>query len=322
MAANGYSACRALIKKPIEAKKALAAFLLVLMLFCIAKALAGQVLPTDVNRAEAPISAERALKTAAVPALAFAQAPASALVPVPEAEQTLEPKAVSAAAPIATAMNAAAAPTAAAASAATTTRAAAAAASAAPTAAATSTAAAVKTPGKGLPPLPPGEEIYDITNPQKLAWPLKSIFLNILSAAAAVWLITRFYAWFTSPVIKKAKKIKQSPQRLALRAIERLKISPVWQRAQMKEICETIAAILKTYAHDAFNLGIGSASTTDEFLLALQRGSVSNRLFAQSRDLLEYCDKIKFTGVNTSLKEPQEILNELLPLVNTARWVL
>ncbi|PKL43560.1 MAG: hypothetical protein CVV42_20060 [Candidatus Riflebacteria bacterium HGW-Riflebacteria-2] len=187
--------------------------------------------------------------------------------------------------------------------------------------AASATVAVASQPAQSaLPALPPGEEIYDLMPVHNVGFPILSVIWQALAVVAFFWLLWLFYRWLTTPVQRTRRRLDLSPQQMALRAIARLERSPVWQQRQMKEICENIAGILKTYAHDAYSIGIGAAATTDELLDSFRHGGISGLVFARSRDLLNNCDQIKFTGAQADRSLADEMLDELKQLVTREGW--
>lgn len=170
------------------------------------------------------------------------------------------------------------------------------------------------------PALPPGEEIYDLMPAHTFGLPIGSILLQVLSVIVVFWLLWQFYCWLTSPVQRPERCLELSPQQMALRAIARLERSPVWQEREMKDICENLAGILKTYMHDAFSVGIGPAATTDELLESLKNRGIVGTVFAGSRDLLNACDYIKFTGAQADKSLATGMLADLKKLVTSEEW--
>ncbi len=187
--------------------------------------------------------------------------------------------------------------------------------------AASATVAVASQPAStALPALPPGEEIYDLMPVHSVGLPILHVLGQALLVVAVFWLLWLFYRWLTTPVQRPRRKLELSPQQMALRAIARLERSPVWQQRQMKEICESVAAILKTYAHDAWAIGIGAAATTDEFLESFRHHGMTSSVFARSRDLLNDCDQIKFAGIEGDPDLAAGMLNELKQLVTQEGW--
>jgi len=171
-----------------------------------------------------------------------------------------------------------------------------------------------------LPALPPGEEIYDLMPVHSVGLPILQVLGQALAVLAVFWLLWLFYRWLATPVQRPRRKLELSPQQMALRAIARLERSPVWQQRQMKEICENIAGILKTYAQNAYAIGIGPAATTDEFLESFRHNVMATSIFARSRDLLNDCDQIKFAGAKADPELASGMLNELKQLVSKEDW--
>lgn len=169
--------------------------------------------------------------------------------------------------------------------------------------------------------LPPGEEIFDIRPAVQIQWPWWETVFEVFLIILLFWLLWLFYQWLLMPVARVQKKNVQSPQKQALRAIERLQLSPVWEHRQMKEICETLAVILKTYAHEAFNLGLGASSTTDELFVVLDRSTIVGDVYGQVRELLLACDLVKFAGRDSSDVDPEVLLKTLANLVRREAWL-
>ncbi len=169
--------------------------------------------------------------------------------------------------------------------------------------------------------LPPGEEIFDIRPAVPIRWPWWETAFEALLAVLAFWLLWLFYRWLMTPVARVQRKIVQSPQKQALRAIERLKLSPVWEHRQMKEICEALAVILKTYSHEAFSLGAGASSTSDELFVSLDRSTIAGDVYGQIRELLVTCDLVKFTGRESADVDPEILLTTLTNLVRREAWL-
>ncbi|PKL39309.1 MAG: hypothetical protein CVV41_21470 [Candidatus Riflebacteria bacterium HGW-Riflebacteria-1] len=170
------------------------------------------------------------------------------------------------------------------------------------------------------PALPPGEEIYDLMPAHMVDLPLGHLLLQALAVVVAFWLLWLFYRWLTTPVQRPRRTIELSPQQMALRAIARLERSPVWQQRQMKEICESLAGILKTFAHDAHAIGIGPAATSDELLDSLRSGGIVGQIFARCRDLLNNCDRIKFAGARAEANLADSMLGDLKQLITQEDW--
>ncbi len=157
-------------------------------------------------------------------------------------------------------------------------------------------ATATATASSSLPALPPGEEIYDLMPPAWMALPWLEWFGKGLLAFLAVVALYKFYYWLISEPQRVRPEIRQSPQKQALRALRRLKLSPVWSQRQMKEISENLVVILKSYIKEEYEIGLGAAATSDEMLASLKADNVSSSIIKEVRELFAVCDRIKFTG--------------------------
>ena len=171
-----------------------------------------------------------------------------------------------------------------------------------------------------IPALPPGEEIYDLMGSQSMEYPWMNLIGQIALVALCLYLIWLFYSWLTAPVERKRVPIVQSPETQALRAIKRLKLSEIWEKRNIKSICENVAAILKNYALDAYKIGIGAAATTDEFVVDIINEKVRNEITSKIREMLDYCDEIRYTGINNESVKQEELVNSLEELINTRGW--
>lgn len=171
-----------------------------------------------------------------------------------------------------------------------------------------------------MPPLLPGEEIYDILPGRALPYPWLEFIGYTIAFVAVFYLLRAFYLWLTAPVVRERRIIQQSPQKMALRAIERLKLSPVWQQGQLKEIAETIAHILKDFALEEHQIGLGAPATTDELLQSLQSSRVKAEIYTDIKDLMSDCDRIKYTGSVILSRTPEDLLVLLKQIIMLPGW--
>jgi len=187
--------------------------------------------------------------------------------------------------------------------------------------AAVATGSALPADNATMPSLLPGEEIYDALPGLELPYPWLEFIGYTIAVIAAFYLLRALYLWITAPVMRERVIILQSPQKMALRAIERLKLSPVWQQKQLKEISETIAHILKDFALEEHQIGLGAPATTDELLQSLQSSRVKAEVYTDIKDLMSDCDRIKYTGSEILPRSPEEMLNILKELILTPGWL-
>ena len=168
-----------------------------------------------------------------------------------------------------------------------------------------------------IPVLPPGEEIYDLMGTQTMDYPWLSLIGQIALVIFCLYLLWLFYSWLTAPVERKRVPIVQSPEVQALRAIKRLKLSEIWEKRNIKSICENVSVILKNYALDAYNIGIGAAATTDEFIVDIINEKVRNEVTSKIREMLNFCDEIRYTGSDNAYIEQEALVKTLEELINT-----
>ena len=171
-----------------------------------------------------------------------------------------------------------------------------------------------------MPALPPGEEIYDLMGTFSMSYPWGKLVLEILIVIFCIYLIWLFYKWLITPVERKRIPIVQSPEVQALRAIKRLKLSEIWEKKNLKSICENVAAILKNYALDAYKISLGAAATTDEFIVDIINEKVKNEVTSKIKEMLNFCDEIRYTGNTNNSFNQEDLVNTLEELINTRGW--
>ncbi|HEY9069796.1 MAG TPA: hypothetical protein VIV61_06030 [Candidatus Ozemobacteraceae bacterium] len=159
-------------------------------------------------------------------------------------------------------------------------------------------AAALATVTPGLPPLPPGEEIYGLRAPVAVPFewlPLLGKFAAILLLAFLGRVLWR--RWFTSgknPSDALEALPPVDPTQEALEALDRLRASPVWQEGRVKDICESLAGIFKTFVHGRCGIGPGASATTDELEEMVGNMHRAEPAWREALELLWLCDEVKF----------------------------
>lgn len=168
--------------------------------------------------------------------------------------------------------------------------------------------------------LPKGQEIFDLMPPHAMNTAWLAIISNSLLIILIVLLLNFFYYWLNKPISKSKRQIDASPKKMALRALKRLTLSPIWKNRQLKDICEVLAAILKNYIRDELMISIGSSATTDEFLSSLYNSSVKADLRKACSELLNECDFIKYSGKQSDSTEIELLLATVERLINIQEW--
>jgi hypothetical protein len=172
---------------------------------------------------------------------------------------------------------------------------------------------------QSLPALPPGEEIYDLMPFAEIAFPWLYWLFKLLLFILAIFIVYKFWQWLNIEPKKERKPIVQSPEKQAERALRRLKLSPVWQNRQMKEISEVLVKILKTFIKQKHGIGLGAAATSDEMMESLQKEEIAEDLLKDIEILFNICDRIRYTG-KTYDADAEELAGLVEKLVLVRGW--
>ncbi|NLI79874.1 MAG: hypothetical protein GX442_25940 [Candidatus Riflebacteria bacterium] len=185
----------------------------------------------------------------------------------------------------------------------------------------TSAANPAPTAAPALPPLPPGEEIYDLRPPVPVPYPwLQTIGETALWLALA-WVAWRLLAWLLAPAVRVPRPPRPVDHRQeALKALDRLRSSPVWDPTRLKDVCERVSLILKVFLHDQFGLGLGGAATTDELLGDLRRNRVPVSLVTRSDELLGVCDEVRYARGSLAGQPLDELYRRVRELLLRGDW--
>lgn len=140
-----------------------------------------------------------------------------------------------------------------------------------------------------------GQEIFDLMPPAHVPLPWNEILFKLFLLIVCGYALIKTYKWFNSEEIKKRTPIRQSPKKMALRALKRLKLSPIWKNCQHKEICETLAMILKSFAQEQYPGNPGPSATTMEFISSLNSKSNTEEFKRECSRLLNEFDLIKYS---------------------------
>ncbi len=173
-----------------------------------------------------------------------------------------------------------------------------------------------------LPALQPGEEIYDLRGPATVPYPWLEMILWWAGVLFFLLVAYKLLLWLQEPVPEKVPPPPPpvDPLEEALSALDRLKVSPIWQGGHVKDICEALAAILKTFLKERFSLGIGYASTSDELLSDLKDQNVQTSIFEAMQSLMSICDGIKFARGNLGSMTMDSLYNQTRQLIIRKDW--
>ncbi|MBF0500404.1 MAG: hypothetical protein HQM09_09740 [Candidatus Riflebacteria bacterium] len=180
--------------------------------------------------------------------------------------------------------------------------------------------------GASLPPLLPGDEIYDIHSPVAVPFPWGTIAAQIFVVIIVCWLFVKLRSWLlhmrtdAETVVVTPPPPPPDPLKEALAALSRLRASPIWAEGRIKDICEHLALILKVFLRDRFRLGIGAAATTAELSLDLRRKRVEEGLRGRIEALFELCDTVKFARGDLGGSTLDELFTKTRELLLWEDW--
>ena len=173
-----------------------------------------------------------------------------------------------------------------------------------------------------LTPLSPGEEIYGITSPVSMSFPWLATIAEGIAWVLLVYISLKLLFWLLTPSKRKRKKLPPpDPQKEALKALERLKKSPIWTNFQDKDVCEKLTSILKVFLKKRFDLGLGVASTSDEIIETMYRQNISGNLIKFSQDLFGICDSIKYAKGELMHENYEELYEQVKSLLLREDWL-
>ncbi|MBP7634168.1 hypothetical protein KBA41_08340 [Candidatus Ozemobacteraceae bacterium] len=175
-----------------------------------------------------------------------------------------------------------------------------------------------------LSPLPPGEVIYGLKPPATVPFDWWSLLADIALFWFGVWLLFRITAWWRrrseACEITPLEEVAVDHRQEALDALARLKSSPVWGEGRSKDICESLAGILKTFLQGRYSIGTGAAATTDELMQAFPKCRVPVPLHQETLGLLTHCDEVKYARGSLGALTLDELWNRFQALVVREDW--
>ena len=175
--------------------------------------------------------------------------------------------------------------------------------------------------GAALPELPPGEEIYDIKNPVEVPFPWLYALTVVLLTTLVGWAILKLYLRCIE-IIEERKKILPPIDHLkeALKALDRLRISPIWENGSIKDICESVAGIFKVFLKNRFSLGLGAAATSDELLGDLRFEKIPENLVQTADRVMSVCDAVKFAKGDLGDMTPDSLVETVKNMLLSEEW--
>lgn len=184
--------------------------------------------------------------------------------------------------------------------------------------------AGVASSSSSLSPLPPGEVMYGLKPPAVIPFDWWSLLVDVALFWFFVWFLFKATAWW-----RRRSEARENPlqeeiavdhRQEALDALARLKSSPVWREGRSKDICESLAGILKTFLHGRYSIGTGAAATTDELMQAFPAYRVPVPLHQETLSLLAHCDEVKYARGSLEALTLDELWSRFHALVVREDW--
>ncbi len=159
-----------------------------------------------------------------------------------------------------------------------------------------------------LPPLPPGEAIYDIRAPIPVPFPWAQVILPyLLGIAVLVVGAVLVGGWWRRRLAEQAaaaaKLPPYDPVAAAVIALVRLRRSSCWCAESVKDACEELARIIKVYVREKHGLTLGHAATVSEFITDLGRAGAPTWTIEEVRAVLERCESVEYCRSAVSMAE-------------------
>lgn len=184
--------------------------------------------------------------------------------------------------------------------------------------------AGVASSAVSLSPLPPGEVIYGLKPPAMVPFDWWSLLIDVVLFWFFVWLLFRVTAWWRRRSDARdaatQEEVAVDHRQEALDALERLKSSPVWREGRSKDICESLAGILKTFLQGRYSIGTGAAATTDELMQEFPKYRVPVPLHQETLSLLANCDEVKYARGSLGALTLDELWSRFHGLIVREDW--
>ncbi|MCD4746280.1 MAG: hypothetical protein K8R58_08270 [Bacteroidales bacterium] len=168
-------------------------------------------------------------------------------------------------------------------------------------------------------PVDTTQAFKDIKVPIKAPYTFREAMPWILIGIAAI-LITLLVIYYirkhkkAEPIFRKRIKPKLPPHQVALDALEKLKLSKLWQTGKIKEYHTELTDIIRTYIHDRFGIH-AIEMTSDEISDAIIRTVTNEELQKKLKQTLILADLVKFAKEQPLPLEHDSSLNNSIAFV-------
>jgi hypothetical protein len=110
-------------------------------------------------------------------------------------------------------------------------------------------------------------------------------------------------------------EIKRPPHEIALEALDRLKLSDLLQKGEIKQFYIEISEIIRQYIGGRYFI-VAMEMTTTDVLAGFAEADVSDEEFELFQHFFFECDLVKFARVIPSGEETEEIVNTAYEIIN------
>jgi hypothetical protein len=163
------------------------------------------------------------------------------------------------------------------------------------------------------------EEIKDIKAPIEAPYTFREALPWIFGVLLV--LIFGFLAYYyfrkrkkEEPVFKVQSKPKIPPHRIALDALEELRLKKVWQSGRIKDYHTELTDILRIYLDDSFFIH-AQEMTTDEIMQAISNTATNDQAKEKLKQTLILADLVKFAKMQPLPLEHDTSLNHAVDFV-------
>ncbi len=169
-------------------------------------------------------------------------------------------------------------------------------------------------------PVDTTKAIKDIKPPLKAPVTFSEILPYILAGIVAAIIILLIIYYIRKrkkkqPLFQLHKKPKLPPHKIALDALEKLRLKKLWQKNKVKEYHSELTQIIRTYIKQRFNID-ALEMTSNEILHSFEKTDIKNEeLNIKLKQTLTLADLVKFAKGNPLPDENDKSINNAIDFV-------
>ncbi len=169
-------------------------------------------------------------------------------------------------------------------------------------------------------PVDTTKAIKDIKPPLKAPVTFREVLPYILTGIAVAIIILLIIYYIKKrkkkqPLFQLHKKPKLLPHKIALDALEKLRIKKLWQKNKIKEYHSELTQIIRTYIKQRFNIN-ALEMTSDEILHSFKKTDIKNEeIDNKLKQTLALADLVKFAKENPLPDENDKSMNNAIDFV-------